>query len=68
MAEFVPIEAEEEQVSSFVPVSAEAPMSETQESTTQEIAEGLASGLLGIPQGLGALAAAGVDIIYDTDY
>ncbi len=68
MAEFVPIEAEEEQVSSFVPVSAEAPMSETQESTTQEIAEGLASGLLGIPQGLGELAAAGVDIIYDTDY
>ena len=79
MAEFVPIEAEEEQVSSFVPapveeadtfvpVSAEAPVSETQESTTQEIAEGLASGLLGIPQGLGELAAAGVDIVYDTDY
>ena len=50
------------------PFSVAGPEDVGQESTTQEISEGLASGLLGIPQGLGELAAAGVDIVYDTDY
>lgn len=77
MAEFVPIEAEEEQASSFVPIAAddefvpiavEETVSPTQESTTQEIAEGIASGILAIPQGLGELGAAGIDYFYDTDY
>ena len=38
------------------------------EPVTQEIAEGIASGALGIFQGLGELGAAGVDVMFDTDY
>lgn len=49
-------------------VSVDTGVSPTQESTTQEIAEGIASGLLAIPQGIGELGAAGIDIVYDTDY
>ena len=39
-----------------------------QESTTQEIAEGIASGLIAIPQGVGELGASLVDLAFDTDY
>ena len=46
----------------------EEPTSETQESTTQEIAEGIASGLLAIPQGIAELGAAGIDLAFDTSY
>ena len=42
--------------------------SPTQESTTQEIAEGVASGLLAIPQGIAELGAAGIDLAFDTSY
>ena len=45
-----------------------APVSATQESTTQEIAEGVASGLLAIPQGIAELGAAGIDLAFDTSY
>jgi len=41
---------------------------EEKESTTQEIAEGIASGLIAIPQGIAELGTAGVDYVYDTDY
>ncbi len=46
----------------------EPDISETQESTTQEVAEGVASGLLAIPQGIAELGTAGVDAVYDTNY
>lgn len=39
-----------------------------QESTTQEIAEGLASGLIGIPQGILELGASAADVVLDTNY
>ena len=39
-----------------------------QESTTQEIAEGIASGLIAIPQGIAELGASAVDVVFDTDY
>ena len=42
--------------------------SDTQESTTQEIAEGIASGLIAIPQGIAELGASAVDLAFDTDY
>jgi len=61
---------EEEQdtdAATFDPAQSFSVESETQESTTQEIAEGIASGLLAIPQGIGELGAAGIDYIYDTD-
>tara|TARA_R100001440_G_scaffold5239_1_gene11303 strand:- start:213 stop:4214 length:4002 start_codon:yes stop_codon:yes gene_type:complete len=44
------------------------PESETQESTTQEIAEGIASGLIAIPQGIAELGASAVDLVFDTNY
>lgn len=50
------------------PVQQPQPVSETQESTTQEIAEGIASGLLAIPQGIAELGAAASDLVFDTDY
>ena len=74
MAEFtpIPIVTEEEQENKFVPVPVQTfvpqPVSETQESTTQEIAEGIASGLLAIPQGIAELGAAASDLVFDTDY
>ena len=46
----------------------EEPSSETQESTTQEIAEGIASGLIAIPQGIAELGASAVDLAFDTNY
>jgi len=52
----------------LIKIPGQEPISETQESTTQEIAEGIASGLLAIPQGIAELGTAGVDAIYDTDY
>ena len=55
-------------IKSRVDFEEESGVSETQESTTQEIAEGIASGLLAIPQGIAELGTAGVDAIYDTDY
>ena len=39
-----------------------------QESTFQEIGEGIASGLLGIPQGIAELGASGFDLVADTNY
>ena len=39
-----------------------------QESTTQEIAEGIASGLIAIPQGIAELGASAVDLALDTNY
>lgn len=45
-----------------------SPVSDTQESTTQEIAEGIASGLIAIPQGIAELGASAVDLAFDTDY
>jgi len=39
-----------------------------QESTTQEIAEGIASGLIAIPQGIGELGASAIDLAFDTNY
>jgi len=38
------------------------------ESTAQEIAEGVASGLIGIPQGISELGASLFDLVADTDY
>ena len=43
-------------------------ISPTQESTTQEIAEGIASGLIAIPQGIAELGASAVDLALDTNY
>jgi len=76
MAEFTPIPVtEEEEKNQFVPIPAPVqqtfvpkPMSETQESTTQEIAEGVASGLLAIPQGIAELGASATDLVFDTSY
>lgn len=74
MAEFTPIPViKEQEEDQFVPVPVQQsfvpqPMSETQESTTQEIAEGIASGLIAIPQGIAELGAAGVDLAFDTSY
>ncbi len=45
-----------------------SPVSDTQESTTQEIAEGIASGLIAIPQGIAELGASAVDLAFDTSY
>ena len=39
-----------------------------QESTFQEIGEGIVSGLIGIPQGIAELGASAVDLVADTDY
>ena len=39
-----------------------------QESTFQEIGEGIVSGLIGIPQGIAELGASAVDLAADTDY
>ena len=39
-----------------------------QESTTQEIAEGIASGLIAIPQGIAELGASAIDLAFDTNY
>jgi hypothetical protein len=50
------------------PIVQQAPTSPTQESTTQEIGEGIASGLIAIPQGIAELGAAGVDLVFDTNY
>ncbi len=41
---------------------------EKDESTFQEIGEGIVSGLIGIPQGIAELGASGVDLVADTDY
>ena len=49
------------------PLQAEAEEDE-KESTTQEIAEGIASGLIAIPQGIAELGASAVDLAFDTDY
>ena len=71
MAEFTLTPLEEEQPSQFglTPVEqVSKPTSETQESTTQEIAEGIASGLIAIPQGLAELGASAVDLALDTNY
>lgn len=67
----VPITDEPTEEPAFDPsrlVAIQDDVSPTQESTTQEIAEGIASGLLAIPQGIAELATAGVDVVYDTDY
>tara|TARA_Y100000994_G_scaffold4801_1_gene4699 strand:+ start:8931 stop:12881 length:3951 start_codon:yes stop_codon:yes gene_type:complete len=61
-------EEQDTEAATFDPAQSFSVESETQESTTQEIAEGIASGLLAIPQGIGELGAAGIDYIYDTDY
>jgi hypothetical protein len=50
------------------PIVQQRPTSPTQESTTQEIGEGIASGLIAIPQGIAELGAAGADLIFDTNY
>lgn len=74
MAEFTPIPViKEQEEDQFVPVPVQQafvpkPVSETQESTTQEIAEGVASGLLAIPQGIAELGASAVDLALDTSY
>jgi len=71
VAEFTLTPLEEEQPSQFglTPVEqVSKPTSETQESTTQEIAEGIASGLIAIPQGLAELGASAVDLALDTNY
>jgi len=60
-----------EYISSYVTeqqAAAPEPVSETQESTTQEIAEGIASGLIAIPQGIAELGASAIDLIADTNY
>jgi|TARA_R100001480_G_scaffold1424_5_gene4336 hypothetical protein len=68
IAEFTPTPIDEEE-RTFVPQAfVPQPVSETQESTTQEIAEGIASGLLAIPQGIAELGAAGIDLAFDTSY
>jgi len=41
---------------------------EKDESTFQEIGEGIVSGLIGIPQGIAELGASGVDLVADTNY
>lgn len=68
MSKFTLTPVEEEQPSGFTLTPVEESVSETQESTTQEIAEGVASGLLAIPQGIAELGAAASDLVFDTDY
>ena len=52
----------------FSGVRVEEPVSTTQESTTQEIAEGIASGLIAIPQGIAELGTSLTDFAFDTNY
>ena len=40
----------------------------TEEGVLQELGEGIASGLLAIPQGIAELAGAGIDLMFDTNY
>ena len=54
-------------ITELEPVSA-SPPEEQSEGLLQEIAEGIASGAIGIVEGITGLGAIGVDILADTDY
>ena len=64
------LEKEEEANASpvFDPTKPFSTESTTQESTTQEIAEGIASGLIAIPQGIAELGTGLTDLVFDTNY
>ena len=74
-AGFIPVQPKRNQIPSppagFVPVRQVSPASPLEtaeyEGAFQEFGEGVASGLLGIGQGLLELGASGVDLVLDTD-
>ena len=49
------------------PVATPTPAEEEEQGTFREIAEGVGAGLLGIPQGIAELGAAGIDLVADTN-
>jgi len=60
-------EATTEEQPATATVTTPTPAEEEEQGTFREIAEGVGAGLIGIPQGIAELGAAGIDLIADTN-